>query len=40
MRRSTVWLIGILGTLALWGAAVAYKARPIERQSLSRPSPR
>lgn len=32
MRRSTVWLIGILGTLALWGAAVAYKARPIERQ--------
>ena len=32
MRRGTVWLIGLLGTVALWGAAVAYKARPIERQ--------
>lgn len=32
MRRGTVWLIGVLGTAALWGAAVAYKARPIERQ--------
>lgn len=32
MRRGTVWLIGILGTFALWGAAVAFKARPIERQ--------
>ena len=31
MRRGTVWLIGVLGTVALWGAAVAYKARPIER---------
>lgn len=31
MRRGTVWLIGVLGTAALWGAAVAYKARPIER---------
>ena len=31
MRRGTVWLIGVLGTVALWGAAVAYKARPVER---------
>ncbi len=31
MRRRTVWLIGLLGTVALWGAAVAYKARPIEQ---------
>jgi OOP family OmpA-OmpF porin len=32
MRRGTVWLIGVLGTVVLWGAAVAMKARPIERQ--------
>ncbi|HEY7607841.1 MAG TPA: OmpA family protein [Alphaproteobacteria bacterium] len=32
MRRGTVWLIGVLGVVVLWGAAVAMKARPIERQ--------
>jgi OOP family OmpA-OmpF porin len=31
MRRATVWVIGVVGIAALWGAAVAYKARPIER---------
>ncbi len=32
MRRGTVWLIGLLGIVVLWGAAVAMKAGPIERQ--------
>src|SRR5262245_9910996 len=31
MSRGTVLLIGVLGIFALWGAAVAWKARPIER---------
>jgi OmpA-OmpF porin, OOP family len=31
MKRGTVWLIGLLGIVVLWGAAVAMKARPIER---------
>lgn len=32
MTRGTVWVIGVLGIVVLWGAAVAWKARPIERQ--------
>src|SRR5512138_1778436 len=32
MKRGTVWLIAILGVAVLWGAAVATKARPIERR--------
>ncbi|MCW5773689.1 MAG: OmpA family protein [Rhodospirillaceae bacterium] len=31
MKRITVWAIGVIGVAALWGAAAAYKARPIER---------
>lgn len=31
MRRATVWVIGVVGVAALWGAAAGYKARPIER---------
>lgn len=32
MKRGTVWLIGLVGIVVLWAAAVATKARPIERQ--------
>ena len=32
MTRGTVWMIGLLGVAVVWGGAVAYKARPIERQ--------
>jgi OOP family OmpA-OmpF porin len=32
MTRGTVWLIGVLGVAVVWGGAVAYKARPVERQ--------
>jgi OOP family OmpA-OmpF porin len=31
MSRGTVWLVGLFGVAAIWGAAVAMKARPIER---------
>jgi len=32
MTRGTVWFVGVIGVAALWGGAVAWKARPIERQ--------